>query len=112
MLEWVYFAHRCFHLVIILVGSDALQDLVVIVSEEDVPLRVQLQDEVVGVCFSAESEDNDSLHSDLPHALQSFGAQILPELHGEARGYLLLVCFLVDCVEADAIFDEHKRFLL
>lgn len=74
VLEGVEFSHRCLDVIAELVGTDALQDAIVLVSEDDVALRVQFKDEVVGKGIAAEGKHHHPFYSYLPHSFESFGA--------------------------------------
>lgn len=74
MLERIDFSDCSFDLFVELMRSNALQNAVVVISEDDVSLRVELKNQVVRKGLGAEGNHDHSFDADLPDAFHSFGA--------------------------------------
>lgn len=108
MLKRIHFPNRSLDLIIELMRTDTLQDAIITISQDDIPLCIELQDEMICIGFRAESEYHHPLHSHLPDTFESFGAEKFTEFHGEPRWQLLLLHFFIDGVEAYSVFDQDE----
>jgi hypothetical protein len=112
ILEGIDLPDCCLDLIVELMRADALQDAEVVVSEDDVALGVQLEDEVVREGLRPEGNHHYSLHTHLPHAIHAFRPEKFPEAHGEAGRDGLLIRFLFSEVEAHPVFNQQLVLLL
>jgi len=48
-------------------GTNALDNTIVVIGQDDVTLRIELEDKVVGKVLASEADDNNSFDSYLPH---------------------------------------------
>ena len=91
--------------------TNALKNAIIIVCEDDVTLRIQLNYQMIDKWLWAEGEDDDSFDTDLPDGLESFGPEVLSKFHGEARRDCFFVGSLLGGVESDTVFDEEVAFV-
>ncbi len=83
MLKGIDLTDGSLHFIVKFVRTHTLQDAVIVISQDDITLRVQLQNEMVGEGLRTERNDNHTLHSHLTHTYHSFRAQKFSEAHRE-----------------------------
>lgn len=83
-----------------------------LISKNNVSLRVQLKNEMVGKCLGPKWNDHDSFNTNLPDVLNSFRAEESSKPHGETWRYSLLIGLVLGEMESDSVFDEQLMFLL
>jgi hypothetical protein len=112
ILEGIDLSDSSLDLLVELMRSYTLQDAVILISEDDIALGVELQDEVVGKRIRAEGYDHHPLHTHLSHAIHSLRPQELPEAHGEPRRDGLLIRLLLGQMKPHSILHQQLMLLL
>ena len=112
MLKGIQFAHGSLHLIVEFMRTNTLQDAVIVISQDNITLGVQLQDEMVGERLRTKRNDNNTLDTHLTHTDHSFRSQEFPEAHGETRWNGLFIRLLFGEMEANSVFDQKMTFLL
>lgn len=72
ILKRIDLPHSSLYLLVELMRSYTLQDAIILISEDDITLGVELQDEVVGKCIRTEGYHHDPLNTHLSHTVHSF----------------------------------------
>ena len=83
-------------------GPQQTENVVLVVREDYISTCIQLHKDVVGCLAPPKSQVDNSVHTQLLNRIELFGAEMLSQLHGEARGQVLLVLDVVCRVNADA----------
>lgn len=94
---------------LVLEGPQQHEDLVFIVREHDVAVRVELEDQVVRLVAGAKSEDADAVHAQLPHVLHPPRADVLAKLQREVARMVRGVAGVQARVEAHARFEQKEN---
>ena len=105
VLERIYFSHRRFHLLVELMWTNALENPIFVVRQDNIPLRIQLKDKMICVCAATKCENDNSLYPHLADAFKPFGAEELSKFHGETRGDGFFIFLILDSMKPDSIFD-------
>ena len=72
LLKRIYFSDCSLDFIGEFMRSNTLHDSIVMVREDNVALRIELEDEMIGKCFTSEADNHYSFNTDLSDRLYSF----------------------------------------
>ena len=111
LLERIDLSYRSFDFIRKLMWTYALNDSVLMVSKNDVSLRIKLKNKMVCECLTSKTHYNDTLYSYLSHWLYSFRTQMPTESHSESWRNPFFIRFLLSKMESHSILYQQLIFL-
>lgn len=93
-------------------GTNALQNTVIVICKDDVTLCIQFDNEMIDKWLWTKSKHDDSLNTDLPDGFESFGSEVLSELHCESRRKGFFIRSLLSGMKSHTVLNQQITFVL